>query len=97
MKFAFDFGRLPLHWPIAKFLLRLFGYRELLNHSQRDIMAAFRTWMTEDTQQVPFSYHLFQSFYFLPSTMLTSTIFGYLVYEQWLLFPMKIHISIRNY
>ncbi|CAF1524998.1 unnamed protein product [Rotaria sp. Silwood1] len=50
-KFAFDFGRIPLHWPIAKFLLNIFGYKELLNYSQRDIMAALRIWMVEDTYQ----------------------------------------------
>jgi uncharacterized protein (DUF2225 family) len=51
-KFAFDFGRLPLHWPIAKYLLKILGYKELLKHSQRDIMAALRIWMVEDTHQV---------------------------------------------
>jgi hypothetical protein len=51
-KFAFDFGRLPLHWPIAKYILKTLGYKELLNHSQRDIMAALRIWMVEDTRQV---------------------------------------------
>jgi hypothetical protein len=51
-KFAFDFGRIPLHWPIAKYLLKMFGYKELLNYSQRDIMAALRIWMVEDTYQV---------------------------------------------
>jgi hypothetical protein len=51
-KFAFDFGRLPLHWPVAKFLLKTLGYKELLNYHQRDIMAALRIWMIEDTHQV---------------------------------------------
>ncbi|CAF4748072.1 unnamed protein product [Rotaria socialis] len=50
-KFAFDFGRLPLHWPVAKFLLKTLGYKELLTYSQRDIMAALRMWMIEDTHE----------------------------------------------
>ncbi|CAF2696191.1 unnamed protein product [Rotaria sp. Silwood2] len=50
-KFAFDFGRIPLHWPVAKSLLKMLGYKELLNYSQRDIMAALRIWMIEDTYQ----------------------------------------------
>lgn len=37
---------------MAKFLLKILGYRDLLNHSQRDIMAALRIWMMEDTYQV---------------------------------------------
>ncbi|CAF4446526.1 unnamed protein product, partial [Adineta steineri] len=24
-KFAFDFGRIPLHWPVAKYLLKILG------------------------------------------------------------------------
>ena len=51
-KFAFDFGRLPLHWIVPKALLTLLGYKELLNHSKQEILAALRLWMTEDTHQV---------------------------------------------
>ena len=51
-KFALDFGRLPLHWPVAKFILKTLGYKELLIHAQRDIVAALRVWLIEDTHQV---------------------------------------------
>ncbi|UJR08956.1 hypothetical protein I4U23_013208 [Adineta vaga] len=47
-KMAFDFGRLPLHWPVAKFLLKTLGYKELLKYSQQEIMGALRIWMLED-------------------------------------------------
>jgi hypothetical protein len=47
-KAAFDFGRLPLHWPIAQLLLKVFGYNELLKYSQQDIMGALRIWLLED-------------------------------------------------
>ncbi|CAF1286353.1 unnamed protein product [Adineta steineri] len=50
-KFAFDFGRIPLHWPVAKYLLKILGYKELLKYSQREIMGALRIWMLEDTNQ----------------------------------------------
>ena len=51
-KLVFDFGRLPLHWPMAKYLLYLLGYQEIIRYSQRDVMAALRIWLTEDTNQV---------------------------------------------
>ena len=51
-KFAFDFGRLPLHWYAAKAVLQLLGYKELLVHSQREILAALRLWLMENTHQV---------------------------------------------
>ena len=83
-KFAFDFGRLPLHWPIAKFFLRILGYRELLTYPQRDIMAALRSWMMEETRQVTlFHFPPRSPISLLHSTMLTYTISGYLVHVQW--------------
>ncbi|CAF1405410.1 unnamed protein product [Adineta ricciae] len=50
-KLVFDFGRLPLHWPIAKFLLQALGYKDLLKYSQQDIMGALRIWMLENTRE----------------------------------------------
>ncbi|CAF1233072.1 unnamed protein product [Adineta ricciae] len=50
-KLVFDFGRLPLHWPVAKFLLQALGYKDLLKYSQQDIMGALRIWMLENTHE----------------------------------------------
>ncbi|CAF1307134.1 unnamed protein product [Didymodactylos carnosus] len=51
-KFVFDFIRLPLHWPVARHILRFLGYKELLTHTQRDIAGALRIWLTEIPKQI---------------------------------------------
>lgn len=86
-KLTFDFGRLPLHWPIAKYLLSLLGYQEIISYSQQDVMAALRLWLTEDTNQVGGiewrkKANITTFFFSVRSSTLVLIIFGYLVYER---------------
>jgi hypothetical protein len=51
-KLIFDIARVPFHWPIVKLVLKMCGYQELLTYQQRDVLAALRMWLLEDTIQV---------------------------------------------